>query len=277
MNPIFTKAFKAATALVLGLSMFSPATHAAVLAYEGFNYSAGYLNGSNGGFGWDSAWNDEDSHPIVTNPGLTYPGGEGDSGYAAVGNALTMTGAQYTARAVYGLGLGDQAGASQVYMSALLKPISNAGSNTLQFHFDTSVGDVGLIYWNGWGGASETGYWQIQASDGGPFVDSNKAVSLGTTVHAVLGFSFSGDSGADTISLWIDPGATLGTPNAVYAGMDIGNISRVGILSQGGNWQIDEIQIANTAPTLSVPEPSELALMAGGIGLLGFSRRRKNS
>ncbi|HEX8312756.1 MAG TPA: hypothetical protein VF614_15650, partial [Chthoniobacteraceae bacterium] len=48
--------------------LVSPATHAALIAYEPFDYATGALAGTSGGTGWSSAWTQTNATASVTSP-----------------------------------------------------------------------------------------------------------------------------------------------------------------------------------------------------------------
>jgi len=71
----------------------SSSAHAELIAYEGFDYAEGDLDGANGGTGWVDGWGahqaftDETDKSFVVSPGLSYTDGNGNS-LPTVGRAV---------------------------------------------------------------------------------------------------------------------------------------------------------------------------------------------
>lgn len=255
------------TALVLGAA--SPASHAALLVYEGFNYTAGStVTGQTGGSGnWNGAWAGSSSY-IVSTPGLTYTG-LSTSGNAAFDNTGPF---QSNLRAYTGVNGSD---GSVLWMSALVNAATL--NNDLRLY---GLADNGVLGGDG-GAGIYIGGGIVNTRIGFGSGTSSLTYTLGTTFLVVAKYEFSDTAGADKITLWVNP--SLATTPTTGGASQSGNFSASWVTSPmmgfrgGNNWTgtVDEIRLGTTFADVVVPEPGAFSLAClGGLGLLLRSRRR---
>ncbi len=297
-----------AIALVVGSTS---ALMAGVFVYEGFDYDAGALTGSNGGTGWIDPWSPNGSH---------------DAADVSVGSA------SYT----------DDNGNSLV-TSGNRATFSTAVSNPSGFRsFDLSGAPAGLVE-NGKLGKDGTSVWMsflwqaevegakwggISLYDGPDGADNRLDVGQKSELEHGMGFPGSptpsrvastvplgelsllvvrldfheltdadpqaANNGQDEIYMWVNPDldSTPADGDALYLPFRRRDnaadqsptymLDRMRIMKGGnGSWtsaQLDEIRLGETyadvTPFTAVPEPSTLVLL--GLGLLGLAGRRKH-
>jgi hypothetical protein len=277
-------------AALLGAGLFTgtrPA-QAALLAYEGFDYAAGNVNGANGGTGWNGAWTASPSpvyESVVTGTPLSYSGGS--LSLSGSGTALSITGGTdgILNRGFVGTGSG-----TEIYFAFLFQSVSGSGNEFIHFYLSDdsdrfNSGGIGDFFTT----ASDA-HFGVRTNDGS--TDSTAASSLsytpGTTYLLVGRLSTDGSAGAtadiiDQVDLWVNPtsltpGLASVTVNA-STGLSIGQFdtfsSRMVNFSDPDQILIDELRIGTDfASVVTVPEPSTGLLLAlGGLGLLALRRR----
>jgi fibronectin type 3 domain-containing protein len=231
-----------------GLALLAMAgiTHAAVTAYEPFNYAAGTLaNGT-----------------AVTGSGLT---GNWTCGAAGtIGTGLTYTGLPVANNAL-------SSGSGRQFVS-LSSPLSS-GTKWISFLFYASGnmgGNIdGVFFPNGnstclWFGFGLNPYSPSQGQLGlGSMTTAGTAaqgatslqqVGLGNytaTYLIVLRIDFNTSGANDTVTVYTNPVANASAPGVTAAGTcssyDVGTISGVGLNVQGGaNITVDEIRVGDT-------------------------------
>jgi hypothetical protein len=263
--------------------VLSGSAQAALIAYEGFDYTASTsLASAAGGTGFTAgSWGTGPSFPnggswTVGTVGLTY-GALQTSGLTATG----LGGATAIGR---NLAASSGGPASSVWISFL---VSNMGNNLTGISlFDgntegTFSGRIGSLQTTFYGGA------------GNP-VATQQTFGTGTndlnTHMYVINFDATGAN--PVINAWIDPDfSSLGVGSSPTGGLSTSitsaqgaqiydfNAVRLGLFSgvgsQTGNF--DEIRVGQTWADVSpvaIPEPS--AALLGGVGILALLRRRRN-
>ena len=208
-----------------------------LIAYEPFDYDVGALAGKLGGTGWGGAWSSGGG--LVEASGLAYPAGESDGGLPATGKHFRSSPNQLNFRALAAT-YGDVAGASTFEFSGLINSV-DLTNGLIQPHVITGgVGAVGLIGSSFLGAAS--GNWHLKS--GSTFVDSSVPIVNGETIHFILQIDSTGDGADDTVSLWINPGPTLGAPDATSSSQNIGSFNTIRLRAQVvSEYQADEIQV----------------------------------
>lgn len=258
------------TALALAFTVVASASTYAQLTnvvHDGFNYSAGSLNGQNGGTGWTSSWvNDYTSGASfqVSATGMTY------SGLSTSGGSLTWA-----------------SGGNGISEDSRSLPVMNSGIVFIEFlgQFGSSSGggtpNIRLIN----SGAVTGGI----GGNGGPF-GAKMSILDATLNPAANGSSSSSanlsalnlviariDYQADTTSLWVNPNlSTFDYENpvaadATYAGLAPA-FNTIGIYSRSPG-SVDEISVMAEP----VPEPAAVSLMLTGLGVAYVWRRRNKA
>lgn len=254
----FTRFLPAAFALTAALAA-SPAMAHMVLAADNFNsYTAGALNGQNGGTGWAGGWSDV-----------------GTTNATVAGQTLLLSGNAD--------GAATRKLASTISSNVLISFDFqfDAGSITnndfLGFWFGSSSGpNIGLKA-NCGSGCTNDLFARTSGSDaGGNFQN----IEVGTT-YTILGYlQKTGTSKVyNRFDLWVNPTAhewatltgadTFDTGNA-----NIGSFNQIGFrtatLAAGDMLRIDNLNISK------VPEPGTLALLGLALaGIAAVSKRRK--
>lgn len=278
----------ACTLLGVGFLTGTSQTHAALLAYEGFDYTAGNVNGEDGGTGWSSAWTSSASPvygTVVTGTTLAYTGGS--ISVSGSGTALSITGGGAGAlnRPFVGTDTGNE-----IYFSLLFQSVSGSGNEFFHFYLSNdpdlnNSGGVGDFYT-----AASNSDFGVRVNDGSAdtTVPSSISYTAGTTYLLVGRLSTDGTGGVsadilDQVELWVNPTSlTPGTADAtVNASMGVALEDLVYFSTRTVNFAspdqilIDELRIGTDfASVVTVPEPSVgMMLILGGTSLLALRRR----
>lgn len=273
----------------LGLLTMPVTAPAALLAYDGFNYSAGNVNGDDGGTGWNGSWTASASPAyatVVTGTSLSYSGGS--ISVSGSGTALSITGG---GDGVLNRSFVGTASGSEIYFSLLFQSVAGSGDEFFHFYLSDNAdrlnsGGIGDLYST----AGDT-HFGARVNNGTTDTTAASAISytIGTTYLLVGRLSTDGTGGAageiDQVQLWVNPtaldlGAASATVNAptglTLAGFDFFSTRTVGF-SGTDQILIDELKIGSDAASVlsPVPEPTTSALALVGVVLL--ARRRKTS
>lgn len=258
------------TALVLIVTLVAGASSYAQLtnvAYDGFNYSAGSLNGQNGGTGWTSSWlNDYTSGTSfqVSLTGMTYSGlttSGGSLAWANGGNGISED-----SRSLPMMNSGV------VFIQFLGQFGSSSGGGTPNLRFLNSGAVTGGIGGNGgpFGAQMSILDSTLSPAANGSSSSSANLSSLNLVIARI-------DYQSDTTSLWVNPNLSTfnyenpTTPDAAYAGLAPA-FNAIAFYSRSpGN--VDEISVMAEP----VPEPTAGALMITGIGVVYVCRRRNRA
>jgi hypothetical protein len=240
---------------------------AGLIAFEGFDYTAGQdLVGQNGGIGWSQAWGSPGGWPVTIGASsLT------DSGAPATGGSTVTALRSQTADpiAFYYGDLAVSLGATEptVYLSLELRPDDGFG-----FYGGLNlVGATGGIYV---GRSGDQATYGLEGPNTGDLTLSSVPVVAGETVFLVVRIGF--QPGADTIDLFVNPGAVLSTPDASTS-YDLGILSTI-YLNNAGGYTTDEIRIGTTyADVFPIPEPTSLSIATLGLVIVLFARKLKNA
>ena len=205
--------------------MFATPLQAALISYEGFEYTANAsLNGRTGGTGWQSGWSGA-NNVMITTPGGTFPG------LAATGNSVLALGnlpliRPFTTTGFTTLRTAGRFGldGTELWLSFLARRETNFTS--------ADYGGVSLLD----GGAQELfigctsggSHWSLQlfdlgAAPGNITAATNAPIATGETTLLVLRFRFGVNGTQDHVELFVNPtpGLTPTTPDAARTGADI--------------------------------------------------------
>jgi len=261
-------AVKSALALtftvVVGTSGYAQLT---TVAHDGFNYSAGSLNGQNGGTGWTSSWlNDYTS-------GASFQ--------------VSLTGMSYSGLTTSGGSLAWASGGNGISEDSRSLPLMNSGVVFIQFlgQFGSSSGggtpNIRLL-----NSGSLTGGL---GGNGGPF--GSKMSILDATLNPAANGSSSSSANLsalnlviaridyqnDSTSLWVNPNLSTfdyenpTTADATYAGL-APTFNTIAIDSRSPG-SVDEISVMAEP----VPEPTAVTLMLTALGVAYVWRRRNKA
>jgi hypothetical protein len=252
---------------------------AAVIAVDQFDYTGNNTLGGDGATnttGWSGNWYDAGAGNF-----WTLAGGSLDStGTQAItptaGNRVISSGARSYRN--FATSYSD-ATTQTLYMSYLVDSTTADAYKTFElFSGGTADGNrtfqLGAL--SGDSGAFGNSVVTARANQDGTTVQSLGARAAGVEFFLV---EFDLDNGGnDTISIWRNPGATLGTADATISVASIA-FDRVGLASFGtGDITFDEFRFGTTladVTTSVIPEPSTFALVGIALGAAFFIRRRK--
>ena len=266
---------------------FIRSASASLILYEGFDYSAGTINGSqNTGTGFNGAWNASGSNILavessgLTFPGLTVTGGSvarpTPSGNSEMNRALTSG-------SIMNLTSGT------IYFSTLIRANNISGNANAGLVFGTDLVDASQEPLGVTSGGSQEGFgfsienralYAIGFDDGASLKSSGSlSVSLNTT-EATTTFMIVGqiDWGAtDNLTLYNISDVTAPLPASFATVSGSLDESAFDTLALGDRQisSIDEIRFGTTLAAVGIiPEPSSLALLCFG-GLALIMRRRE--
>lgn len=257
-------------------------TQAALIAYEGFNYSTGQLAGQTpgGGSGFSGSWftaSGAAAETTVNSSGFTYTGlaSQGGSGQILQDASKTHTGAYLNLSTTL-------AATNNTYYISFLARYDGASADDnaylfLDLYSGTSISVASL----GKQPVANTGVWGMNTRSnggnpnlfydtGGPTVDN-----LALLVYKI---QFTSANNA-TMSLFVNPDLSLGEPGTADATGTRVNSAAVTtwdtIRFQSNNdASIDEIRIGTTWADV-IPEPSSAMLGLLGSSLLLIRKRRE--
>lgn len=260
MDLLSTRRIQPVTVILLSLAVGATA-HAQFtnVAYDGFSYGAGTLNGQNGGSGWTSAWTND-----YTSGGSFY---------------VSATGMNYPGLSTTGGSLAWHSGGNGISEDSRFLPLMDSGIVYVLFlgQFGSTSGggtpnirllDSGALT-GGFGGNGGTygSYMSILNTSLNPAADGSSSSSASlSALNLVVGRI---DYQTDTTTLWVNPDLSTfnfqnpTSPNATYAGLAPA-FNTVAIYSRSPA-NVDEI----TVMTEPAPEPASatLLLLALAVGL----------
>lgn len=207
------------------------------LAYEGFDYGPGDMDGLNGGTGWASAWTTLNGGFKIKNSGLTSP----TSTLPVTGNSADSVGGSLAQTRDLSASLG--ADGTTAWVSFLVETDTRFGRG-MALLLGESEDDIVTIGFNGDDFLITRDYSTSTAGS----IDN--VVNDGQTYLLTARLEFF--NGNDTITLYVDPTPGLGAPDSaqtlVFSDADLGDFTRVGLAGGflGSKAVIDEIRVGST-------------------------------
>jgi Concanavalin A-like lectin/glucanases superfamily/Immunoglobulin I-set domain len=269
---VVTNSFGSVTSSVANLTVIP-----SLPPYEGFDYSAGDVNGQNGGTGWGGAWSltgpNGGGHSVIT-PGLTY---------SPSVSSLVVTGGMLETATIGSSGEWDDSrsllgniggpGCGTLYFS-FIGQFTNSGWETISFTEGTNSFDslpfVGQGWYNeGWGAGSANSF---------SFSDFYATNSPSTTLSFVV-YRFDFTPTNTQVKIYVNPSSLASEPAAPTASGNLktpfqfdGLLIRAhqypttgapsGVLDElrfGGTWAAVAPYIPRTSPAFT------LAITSGGL------------
>lgn len=238
---------------------------AALIVYDGFNYTAAAPVTGNGGTGWSGSWSGNNT---VTSPGYSY------STLPVEGNRVTTSGDNFGSFR----SLSSQSGSGTYYVSFIVQRVTGDGSGYGGISLYAGGAEQLFI-----GQTSDQNNFGLQRHGTGGSTVNSTAPST-TLSFLVVRIDFNGAN--SSARLYVNPtlGTEPGSANATIATMAAFNFDQVRIQSGNGTgptFGFDEVRIGTTyADVAPVPEPVNVALLAfAGFAVLygGFRQLRKQS
>jgi hypothetical protein len=256
---------------LLGIAYSTSYAAAQVIAYEGFNYTAGTnLNGLNGGAGWGNAWSEPSFGTGDPNDNVaeTIQSGSLSFGGLTTSGNQVLTGGKFSYD-IRNLAASLGTTGTTRYASFLLRR-NTAGTDPVNNGPDYGgvvFGDENnpnSLFVGKPGGGATTNYAMENGNGTGQAATALTEV-LGTTTFLVVRFDFL--AGNDTLRLFVNPTPGLAEPGAASAtktDLDLGSFVGISISTGAlATWSVDEIRIGNTfAAVTPVPEPGSVSLVS---------------
>ena len=248
---------------------------ASLLAYEGFDYTAGSaVSGLNGGSGWQSAWSASvgggtNGSQTVTNPTLS------EDGITGIGNRMVLaaTGANVSSNANRTI-FSSTKDSGTYWLSVMA---SNDGGNSTSFGYvqlNDSNSNVPVRI--GYSGGASAGTWYVAS----PVTSSSAKSDTGISATAAL-LVLKLDLTNKEANLWVNPTSAASPADATLALSTTSSYVRfdrmsIRVSSSSSNTttgSFDEIRLGQSYADV-VPEPASLVLI-GLAGVMLLPRRRQ--
>lgn len=223
------------------------------IAYDGFNYPAGFfLSGQSGGVAWSGAYGGDQSlrSATIVNGSLPY------GGLAVVGNAIqtaSSTDGQTNNVRTFSTSIG--ANGTTAYLSFLIEPTEGVNNGDSGSYAGFSVGNLFV-------GKLSTGFYGLETVGHTGQVSSTKAPFQNVTALVVVRFTF--QAGNDKIDLFVNPavGQPLpDTPDATKTDLDLGSTNTVQVLADH-SVELDEFRMGTTlSDVMPAPTPQDSILL----------------
>jgi hypothetical protein len=264
-------------------------SHAALIAYEGFNYAdATALNGLAGGTGWSDAWTavpGTGGAAVAQSPGAAYPL------LITEGNKAFIQRTNQAFRPLTAGILGTGATADETIWVSFIG--QRTGANNVRlfrvgFYEASTANDPKFLVGEGNNDAADIWNMRFTGADLTGANPITSAVPITTQSLLLMKIDYN-SAGADDMTMWINPDLSLGEPTNVspsFVGSSIGEFDlafsvvsmRAGTLSGGNEGQgfYDEIRIGTTfADVTPIPEPGSMILALFGLSSVFAVARRK--
>ena len=280
--------------------LLSPAAHGSIIAYDGFDYTTGALEGKGtAGDGWGGAWRDTLLQTAliggasVQEPGWTY------NSLPVSGNRARLVGFNGESANAYrdlSSTIGNTSGEVWVsFIGHVTGPSSGVGYIAFYNATDANEGGAagqGRKFFIGSGGFSDVDgvrHWGLLAQNSHTSSASTTALTTAaaTSQTFLLTRLIYGDNGNLTsMDLWINPAlgdsGALGAADASLSSAltqrdySFDRIRMFGI--NGETTTFDEIRIGTTFDAVAIPEPASIGLLFAGLSALlvvGLRRTRR--
>jgi hypothetical protein len=245
-------------------------SHAALVAYEPFNYASLTNGTATTGTGFSGAWTSAGPASTIQ-PNLTFP--DLPTQAAAVRPGAGQKATELFSGAISG---------GTIYASFLIKGNGDSGGVSVGGVFTGSTGNLFVGFGAGFT-ATETGFGLGTLPNGGGYAGVSgyqNAMNLSNTATHYIVLSL--DSATNSVSLWINPAVTSvamgdpGVPTLSTGAFTLGNITGLGYQGDGVTPTVDEFRVGTTfADVAGVPEPNICVWIGVGLATgLGFGRRR---
>ena len=230
------------------------------IAYDGFNYSAGSLNGQNGGTGWTSPWVNDygpGTSMVVSGMGMTYSGLT-----TSGGSAVWTSGGVGISEDLRSLSLQNS---GSIYLQFLCQFGSGSGAGTPNIRLFDGGSLTGGFGGNGgtYGGVMSILDTSLQPAPDG---SSSSSASLSGLNLVVALFDYQNN----TTEMWINPDLSTFdylNPSSPDATVDFAPaFDSIAIYTRNPG-SVDEIQI------MSIPEPASFSLLGLGVVLWKLRKR----
>jgi autotransporter-associated beta strand protein len=281
--PALLKSSLAMKTAIASLALFVTAVmpcRAALMVYEGFNYStgSGNLTGQSGGFGWSGSWQTVNNGPSSVQAGSLVAGANAPAGYdslstwnAAFSPNNTRTGRRLDTSAGGSLGAKGYIDANgnvglsgkTIYISFLQQPNGNTSYYEFEFHRG-DLGDPGRI--GGIGndsGANTSVYLRVPSAGQTVIGPGSSSVNL-----YVVRIDFLG--GNDTVTVYQNPTSATEPASATLILANAGDMSfngfSFGCFNNGRTVAHDEIRIGETYADVTSPAGASSAGIWDGGG-----------
>lgn len=248
--------------IALSFLAYGHAQQLDLIASESFDYSAGTLNGQNGGTGWASAWSwtyGSGGSLAVSATGLTYP-----NLTTSGGSATWASGGNNISQATRFISLQN----TGVVYFQFLSELANSGGGTPNIRFSANSTLTGGIGGNGGTYASYMSILDANLAPAGNGSSSSTALLSDLTL-SILRIDFN----ANSSSLWTNPNLASfdylnpTAPNATFAGLAPA-FDQISIYTRSPG-TFDEIKVFSV-----VPEP-RYGLAVAAIFIIMALRRFK--
>jgi hypothetical protein len=269
--------------LMLGLATVSflalaSNANAVLLAYDGFDYSSGTVDGKGGGpsdFGFASNWTTAATSGNITTGLSRLP-------LTVTGSAADMTGGATTTNFRVLSEAISPANASETWISLLAERTADTALTNF----------VGLSFYNGGTANANTEFaiatsvlastnpqqWRIvDLNNGGTtaWTNSGSAIVNNQVDLLVAQIVWSADA-TETVNLWVNPPSTgLGTPTT--RSIALAGIDRLRLASQNGaSFIFDELRIGESLADVMPVVPPNPDVDGNGVGISDFTLIRNN-
>ncbi len=262
-----------------------PSAHAALMAYEGFNYStgSGNLTGQAGGFGWNGSWQTvNNGSSSVQSVGLT-AGGNAPSGYdshSAGNSAFTPSGTRtgrwfdespggFFGSNGYLNGNGNiGADGKTIYISFLQQVSGTASYYEFELHRG-NLGDPGRMAGVGNDVGDADVHFRIESPAGGSSSFADLGAGNTSVNFYVVRIDFNLAGGNSTVTIYRDstsatePGSSTAQITGITADMSFDGIS-FGAFNNGITIAHDEVRVGQTWADVTSPGATSAGNWTGG-------------
>jgi hypothetical protein len=270
----------------VALFLVSSPARAALIAYDGFDYTAGAaLSGQNGGSGFSGAWVPGGFNASISSNYTIEAGSQSFGNLATSGNSVVTGSTTAIAGLTRNLSSTIGAAGTTVYLSFVVEPRGTLNGGVFNGFFGLLFEQAGEPeIFMGKPGGGDLGDYVIEDRGGGAQFSSQVPLQIDQSALLVVKAEFG--AGSDTFSFYLNPvpGSPAPVPHVVKTGSDNGTITGLTIYSSGA-FALDEVRMGTTFEDVtpaaqSVPEtgpgmPATCIAFASFICLHSMHRRRQ--